>query len=436
MFPLMLGAGVAVDYSRMLSDQKTVQHELDLALLGASHQLNVKTNNEIRQIIKKQLKASLSPSLAKNIEQIKIKINKKNGKMEGFVSGYTMSSVTAIAGYDKLAFETASSIKLNIGAVEVALVLDNTYSMSADGKMNALKTSAKDFVNSLFDEAGTGELKVALVPFSRHVNVGVSNKNASWLKVDDDYVKEGCNMVKPVISKSGCVKKIAYTDGIPREYESCKNKTYGPPVEQCYSTEYKFRGCVASRISPFNLNDKKYNGNRKVPGVLMSSTWDCPNEIQTLTDNKPSLISQIKSMNAKGNTYIPAGVMWGWRTLSKAKPFSQGTKSNDNSTKKIMVLMTDGDNQASAQLPASPWHYGNDIDKANNLTKKSCENAKADGISIFTITFGETIAADTKALMVNCASSPDHYFDAANGSGLKDAFNGILDKLSNLYLSS
>ena len=54
--------------------------------------------------------------------------------------------------------------------IEVVLVLDNTYSMSAEGKMDSLKSVANQFIDDLskLPDAGT-KISMGIVPFTNHV---------------------------------------------------------------------------------------------------------------------------------------------------------------------------------------------------------------------------------------------------------------------------
>jgi hypothetical protein len=62
------------------------------------------------------------------------------------------------------------------------LVLDNTGSMSSDGKMAALKTATKNLIDQLHGAATTdGDVYVSIIPFSKDVNLGKSNFAADWI---------------------------------------------------------------------------------------------------------------------------------------------------------------------------------------------------------------------------------------------------------------
>ena len=77
-------------------------------------------------------------------------------------------------------------------------------------------------------------------------------------------------------------------------------------------------------------------------------------------------------------------------------------------------------------------------DMQDELTREACDNAKAQGIEIFTIGFSTpTDQIDTQGLnlMKNCATNVEHYFKAENASQLDAAFASIGTSLGNLRLS-
>jgi hypothetical protein len=93
--------------------------------------------------------------------------------------------------------------------------------------------------------------------------------------------------------------------------------------------------------------------------------------------------------------------------------------------------MTDGENTVS---PNYPDHRGSDVAYSNQKLNDICSHAKADDIEIFTVSFmvpSETI----KNLLLNCATDPDKYFDAANGAELSSAFRKIGESLSTVRLT-
>jgi Flp pilus assembly protein TadG len=64
-----------------------------------------------------------------------------------------------------------------------------------------------------------------------------------------------------------------------------------------------------------------------------------------------------------------------------------------------------------------------------------CETMKAQGIIIYTMTFGPSPDAGTKQLYEDCASEPDMYFNAPTATALQQAFVTIADELSKLRIA-
>ncbi len=65
----------------------------------------------------------------------------------------------------------------------------------------------------------------------------------------------------------------------------------------------------------------------------------------------------------------------------------------------------------------------------------TCALMKAEGIIIWTLTFGSTPNSSTQDLYRNCATSNAHYFHAPTNAELADAFRTIGTALSNLRIA-
>ena len=143
-----------------------------------------------------------------------------------------------------------------------------------------------------------------------------------------------------------------------------------------------------------------------------------------MTNNADDIKDAVREMVPHGTTYIPAGLIWGWRTLQDAQPLTHIQQAPENS-EKIMVLMTDGANEVSLG-ESVPWsngifHTGEDIDAADALTPELCQRMKSEDIIIYTIAL-EVDDADTATLMRNCATSQAHFYDLSDESALSNAF--------------
>ncbi len=148
-------------------------------------------------------------------------------------------------------------------------------------------------------------------------------------------------------------------------------------------------------------------------------------------------------------TVSSEGVAWGWRVLSPTEPFTEG-KAYDEVTK-VIVLMTDGKNAAAAQSSGATYSdytaynylanwrigsgtydgYTSDLD---DRMLEACTNAKAEGVKIYTITFGELDDA-TRELYEDCATSPPFHYNANTAQEMMSAFRNIGGQLSALRVT-
>ena len=92
--------------------------------------------------------------------------------------------------------------------------------------------------------------------------------------------------------------------------------------------------------------------------------------------------------------------------------------------------MTDGVNSVS---PSADGHDGTDTAAANAITQQACSNAKADGITVFTVAF-EVTDNTVKDVLRTCATSGGFFFDATDTSLLMSAFDAIGQQLVNLRI--
>jgi hypothetical protein len=192
--------------------------------------------------------------------------------------------------------------------------------------------------------------------------------------------------------------------------------------------------------------------------------------ISPLSTSKADLDAAINKMVNFGGTNIHEGFMWAWRTLSPNEPFSSGRPYNWTQplfkSQKIIVLMTDGDNQwNSVNNPNGSSYTVNGYYRNNRIatglsnaaqakialdskTLESCNNAKAkrnaqngEAIIIYTIGFSTPnalISADGEKLLQDCASvvgGQRLYYKATTAAELKNVFAQIAKDLAKLKLS-
>lgn len=314
--------------------------------------------------------------------------------------------------------------------IEVALVLDTTASMAGQ-KMTDLKAAANAMLD-VFEKnkKEDQDVKFSLVVFANNVNLGKNNyKNEKWLSIPADQVVKWNNCGRPLISKSGCTTKTCtwYNDGIPVNYqcEECTNYVYGP--ETCTPAQYtnSYSGCVGSRQSPNDTLDNFASFNRPVPGLFDGCDGYIPALIP-LTDNLNKVRQGVNAMTPVGYTYISPGILWGWYTLSPQEPFTEGA-AYSSTVRKYIVVMTDGTNTQSPADPNATWgthHWGNNTAAANKNMTDTCNNAKKDGIIMYTVTVG-IANSETDQRLEACATDKPMHYAMDDSDKLVEAFEEI-----------
>jgi Flp pilus assembly protein TadG len=220
-------------------------------------------------------------------------------------------------------------------------------------------------------------------------------------------------------------------------------------------------------------NYQKYDG-RNIGAETSAATngpWSgcAKTSIVPMTYKRANVEAGITAMTAAGNTLIAEGVAWGWRVLSPTEPFTKVEASTSYPADtistyhhprwmKIMVLMTDGDNDISAGLDTlngtiytaygrgkeaiANNRFGTTSDSSimgtlDTAMSDACTKAKAEGIEIYVTSFGSGVSASTKAKLQACATDADNYQHASSSADLAAFFNHIGQDVLNksIYVS-
>ena len=414
---------VAVDLSNGFSAKQRLQNTTDAVALLAAKDKSLDTTAKLEAAAQALYDQTYPGQAGVRIE---IQNIVRNGDQVTVVSKNNIDTYFAnIFKRSDLDIGVTSTALYADRAMDVALVLDTTYSMNANNKIGTLKTAASGLLNT-FDALDNDNLRVAVVPFSEYVNVGKSRRYEPWLDVPADETV--CRNKRDVTSRSNCrrVQRTCSNDGVKYDcsYNKC-DKTYGPTYEVC--SVVSWNGCVGSRVAGYDER-VAYNG-RKIPGL---TNVKCATELQTLNKNMTVAKATVSGLKARHETYIPAGVLWGWRTLDETVPLSSTPANSSLEREKVMIVMTDGENQRSK---SGVYHSGRSINAANKKTDAICKAAKQDGVTIYTIAY-DVNDTTTKTMLTNCASDRTKFFDASSASELNDAFQSIGNALQELRISA
>lgn len=381
LFVLLGAVGIAIDLQRANAIHAEIHEASDAALLAAARYKTGHPNADeatLTGVARKVFDNGVKSKSAITIDNFAITFDAAKNTFGLDVGAKVNTLIMGLLGQNFVDLTTRSEAKLGkLPLVEVAMALDVTGSMNQKGKISAMRNAARDLVKTLF-EAKDADVKIGVAPFAQYVNVGTVNGAKSWL------------------SNPGGA----------------------------------WKGCVGSRNYPYNTLDSDYDA-YKVPGILGAP---CPDALMPLTTDAVALDTMISKLKPGGYTYIPSGLAWAWRLLTPNDPFPEGvsfTKLEEDNGTKALILMTDGEN---TRAPDYPTHNSANQPLANDLTKEICAHIKAQKIVVYTIAFDVTDFT-IKGILENCATTPNHYFDAADSTELIEAFASIASSLRTISLS-
>ncbi len=379
--PIIGLVGAAVDYSRGNAARTAMLASLDATALMLSRDAADMAPADVTAKATSFFNAQFSRPEVVNLQVNATLQSPQAGSfiLDVTATGNVPTTFTKLLGQSKLDISTSAQVKWGVKKLELALVLDNTGSMANNGKLTQLKTASHNLLTTLKNAAKQpGDVKVAIVPFDKIVNIGTGYAGQSWV----DYTLNDID----------------------------------PP---------KWQGCVQDRDQPYDTQDTAPSADikTKYPAVKCSALTT----IMPLTDildttGFTNLNSKIDAMTAAGNTNVTIGLVWGWHVLTKSEPITDGSDPAPDKDK-VIVLLTDGDNTQNR------WTTnGSSIDQRTAL---ACVNAKAANIKIYTV---RVIDGDA-TLLKGCATKPNMYYNVQQASDLNSVFSSIAQNLANLRIA-
>jgi hypothetical protein len=601
---LIATSGAVVDFTQIEQARTRAQNALDAAALGLQpHVFDTSptwtvdrfktegTNLLVERLGDSRITASVTDATI-NVREGQLILNARITVPTSFVALVGVANVSA-----RLVSE-ATRKRLNL---EVAMVLDNSGSMSGYSRMVELKKAAKKATDILFDYQPTQpNVFISIIPFTQYVNVGTSNRTASWMSqtgassvshrnFDDDerdstaftgtvnrwslfdgfsnepwkgcvearitpfdaddtipnnavpdtmfqpmfppdvgpnndlYWDGNINYIEPDTSSSCRVAPVwkqtrtknnctSNGNGSATNFNACSGgtNTYtgttnewgadvaSPPTSQPANNSvfsyYNTGACTTvytsqqTNWSParwrnirtitctYNFSDKELE--ERICKYAGKSFWgsgpanDCVSTpILPLTNVRDTVKGRIDAMLTEGSTNIEQGAIWGFHSLSPTEPLTEG-RSYDEATSKILIIMTDGENNVkyedyTAGNPFgtygwSAWGYRRDkrlltesttpkdssanwtqvTTEVNRRTVLACTNAKAKGILVYTIGLAAPNSM-TIQMLKDCASPSkvedgqtiNYWYFPNNSDELTDVFEKIASQLSELRLA-
>lgn len=348
-------AGIGVDIMNFERDRASLQGTLDRAVLAAA---NVKQKLAPKDVVISYIeKSDVRGDLTEEpivfddptIGSRKVTANAKVDVPTHFMWFF---------GYPTLTASVTSVAEEAIGSLEIALVLDISGSMgdpsATEGKtkIQALREAAVQFVDTIYLGEDPDKISISIIPYNNQVNAGANLlDNMPGVTTEHSY--------------SNCV------DFKDTEIEDQFKESWIDPNK------------TLNRTAHFDRSNKSDRYDRESHSYSVCTTR-AGSSITPVTNIKTDLHKQINAMTAGGNTSIDIGVKWGAALLDpqfqpvisrlstqnadpnvvvdpetgkdadgnippKVVPptFSNRPLAYESNVKKIMIVMTDGQNTSN-----------------------------------------------------------------------------------------
>jgi len=240
-------------------------------------------------------------------------------------------------------------------------------------------------------------------------------------------------------------------------------------------------------VKPYGSASASYGDG---PNAACTTSPITPLKDVSVAAEKQELDDAIDDMAPTGNTNVPEGLAWGWRTVSSNEPFTEGRPNSEKGNDKVVIVLTDGANTYSAvgdsgyannrstyaaygytgltypgsgsvtrlfmntssAVPKTTYTDSNYTAALDENMQTLCSNAKAAGVIVMTVSLDlvDTKTDEKKAMaaLKACASDsrfrrdptdpskPAKLFWNSTGATLSDDFKAIGNELSNLRIVS
>ena len=487
LIPITIAAGTGVDFSRAMIVRSRLASALDAAGLavGASNTLS---QTQLQTLAQSYFNANYTlDSSFGTPSDVTVVTGSQSATLSVSVSMPTV--LMGVAGIKTLDVAFTSNIVWGQTKLWVALVLDNTGSMSetdstGTSKIDALKTATHQLLSLLQSAAANaGDVKVSLVPFSKDVNYGTSAVSASWIDWTD-WLSAPANSTPS--SSVGPGSSCPYSSS-SNGFRCTTGPTNGSSTASTIPSSGTYKGYICPGKDNGNVNPGRnghyYNGcyNSVASGQTCTTNWwgkttctttythtwipndtstwggcfmdrtqsydeqnttasssntatlfpaenasSCPPAtISALSYDWTSLSNQVDAMTPNGNTNQTIGLVWGWQSMTDGDPMNSGALPDQ--TQRVIILLSDGLNTQNRWSQTQ-----SDIDAREEA---ACDAAKADGVTIYTVFVDLNGTSGNSAALQYCASDSSKYFDLTTSSAISDAFTTIGTQITNLRVA-
>ncbi|MEM7650971.1 MAG: TadE/TadG family type IV pilus assembly protein [Pseudomonadota bacterium] len=462
MAPILVGAaGMALDYAQAYLVQQRLSQAIDAAALAATAYSS--DASEIEAKVQEFFDVNYPPEKLGATFDPEVVVEGNLVTVTGSAR-YDTFFLTLI-GIDDVDVSAETVVQREVKGLEVVLVLDNTGSMATNNNISKLRTATCEFIEILYGTYDSEEttdcldryddfvepvnefVKIGLVPYSTSVNVGPYGLgyddaggiyDTAFLNNPQDLTFSNDADTDICILEADDGTDVTDYEGPWNMYRWCRDNDDDRGVCNYYQDYF----CTAFNSTGSSCQNWVYSPNAR--GVYRGPNYQCPRAaVLPMTDDMTALKNRVAEMEARGWTFGNIGMAWGWRMLSPDFPFTEGVDWDNNAYRKVVVMMTDGDNVRSSPYGAFGYNNDHSVNSSNVLDDRLesvCQNMEdQDNVTVYTITFEATsggIDNDTRTLYENCAGNGGSHEHVTTSEELIDVFRAIAQELSNLHIKS
>ncbi len=224
--------------------------------------------------------------------------------------------------------------------------------------------------------------------------------------------------------------------------------------DYCDPDSSNYEECLQERVCKYDgVNGWNFNDRGEGPNLNCTA-----NALTPMTTNQSALLAAVTAMYSPQSptayTNIEQGIVWGWRVLSESEPFTEGRPYGEVGNHKILIVMTDGANTYVDQntfnksqymafnyvyhgyLDVTETNPDNDdiVEEMDERTLEVCANIHDTEITVYTIAF-QVNDDDAEAIIEQCASDENKWFDADDNDELIAVFRLIAQDIATLRIA-
>jgi Flp pilus assembly protein TadG len=486
---LLTAGGAGIDFARAMMVKSRLAGALDAAALAIGGTSGLSTP-QLQAMAQTYFDANYPESALGQAGQVSVSGSGQHMTLS--VTGSVPTTLLKVLNIDALDLSVTNEVVRAVTKLRVALVLDNTGSMSqtdntGTSKIAALKTATHQLLTQLQAAAvNPGDVQVSIIPFALDVNYGTANAGAAWIDWTDydapppnsmpsqNYGPNDGQAVNANCPYSTGTSPYGYgclylsSGKIPgsgtnkgRIYPGTDNGRYnsgrgGHHYNGYWDSVKQVAGCTINCLYNHTWHTYNHAAHADLPlhGAWTGCFMDRTQNYDT-TNGTPAAGNAPTMFPAEINDYCPPVTLtalgYDWTALNN-KVDQMTPNGSTNQTIGLawgwQALTQDNPLNAPTHDPTvqdvivllsdglntqDRW-YGDGVNTNANVDNRmalACANAKATGVRIYTV----LVMSGNSTVLQNCATDPQKYFSLNTAGEMVTAFRTIGTELANLHLS-